>query len=149
MGQRKLYALDSAVCSVCSAVGVRGLVDVDQADVEVLRVELVRCSVGFCVFDKGNKELGALDWPATCHSDDALVELRSLSWREGLTLGGLPSLGLSSSADTAVVTSERNALLVLLHVRQVLESFRDLHAGDSSSGFSVILVEPSLFAIDQ
>ena len=48
--------------------------------------------------------------------------------REGLTLGGVELLSLSSSSDTSGESSERDDLLVLLNVGEVGVSLGELHA---------------------
>lgn len=52
---------------------------------------------------------------------------------------GLERLGLSSTANTTVETTERNGLLVLLDITKVGESLGKLHASDGSGNLMGVL----------
>merc|ERR1712087_234467 len=90
-----LVRVDSSVRSVRAAAGFRSLLHDNVADDEVFRGKFVGNGVGLCVLQESAEELGRLDWPST--------------------LSCLPLLSLCGSADTTVVSSERNAGLVLLN----------------------------------
>ena len=79
--------VDSAVGAVRSAPHLRGAVDLDVIDDEVVDVEAFVLRVGFRVLQQGEEEFGGLLRPAS------------------LTARGVPGLGLRVTAGTADVAS--------------------------------------------
>lgn len=71
MARAALVGVDAAVSAVGAAVGLRGLVDDDRLDNQVVGGELVGLGVGLGVLEQGDEDLGRLDGPSTYPSRSA------------------------------------------------------------------------------
>jgi len=114
--------VDSAVGAVRSAPHLRGAVDLDVVDDEMVDVEAFVLRVGFRVLQQREEELGGLLGPTS------------------LAARGVPGLGLSVASGTTDVTSERNDFLLLADVLEELSCAPERHSFDGFSGLARVLV---------
>jgi len=114
--------VDSAVGAVRSAPHLRGAVDLDVVDDEMVHVEAFVLRVGFRVLQQREEEFGGLLGPTS------------------LATRGVPGFGLSVTSGTANVTSEGHDLLELADVLEELGGASEGHALDGLSGLARVLV---------
>jgi len=114
--------VDSAVGAVRSAPHLRGAVDLNVVDDEMVHVEAFVLRVGFRVLQQREEELGGLLGPTS------------------LAARGVPGLGLSVASGTADVTSERNDFFLLADVLEELGCAPERHSFNGFSGLARVLV---------
>jgi hypothetical protein len=105
--------------SVCSSAEARRPVDLNVFDDQSVDIKTLVVSVGLCVLEQLQQELGRLLRPPA--------------------LGGAPLLGLRATADAAVEAPERHAFLLHGHVLQEFERTPQGHLLDGLSRFSRVL----------
>lgn len=96
-----------------------GLVDLDVLDNAGLKVKTLSLSVGLGVLQEGQDVLGTLNGPAS--------------------LGDTMDLGLGTTANTTVETTESNSLLVLQNITKESLGLLKAHTLNGHGGFTGVL----------
>jgi hypothetical protein len=110
---------NSTVSSVCSSSASLSLVALNVGQDEIVNVERLGLGVGDEVLQESNDDLGGLDGPTT--------------------LSVLELLGLSSSTNTTIESTEWNASLLLNNSVEVLDSISHSGSPDGSADFEGVL----------
>ena len=127
------YDSHSTVSSVSPPPGLWGLVDDNVSDNELINSEVLGVGVGLGVLQQAGDESDRLLGPSTFGWLSAFFRslvsyLPNPNPEYKHTLGLSESLGLASSSDGSVETSERNDLLVLDDIGEVGVGLLDVHA---------------------
>lgn len=119
MAGARHVGVDPTVGTIGSAALFRGLVDLDVLYNEVGCVETLGFGVGLGVLEEAKEELRRLDGPAGT--------------------GNAKLLALSTPSNAAGISTERNSLLLLLHVLEESDGTSNLPAVDSLGRFPRVL----------
>jgi len=122
MAGRGHVGVDSAVGAVRSAPHLRGAIDLDVIDDEVVDVEAFVIRVRFRVLQQRKEEFGGFLGPTS------------------LTAGCVPGFCLSVATGASNVASERNNLFLLADILEEFGSASERHSFDGFSGFARVLV---------
>lgn len=116
----------STVSSVSPPPGLGGLVDDNVSDNELLNGKVLGVGVGLGVLQQSGDESNRLLGPSTYTVRIHVSLFPQIPIKH--TLGLSESLGLASSTNGSVESSERNDLLVLDNVGEVGVGLLDVHA---------------------
>ena len=111
--------VDATVGTVHSSPHLGSSVDQNVVDNQVIGIKTLKFSIGLCVLQQVEEELGRLLWPTT--------------------LIGSEDFGLSMSANASIEPAERNDLLLGNDVLQVGDSPVEVHLFDGLSSLTGVL----------